>query len=315
LKKKRLLKRHPVIFGEVLFDHFPDGSAVLGGAPFNVAWHLQGFGQAPLFISRVGDDESGHRVKRAMQDWGLDTSGIQTDTQHPTGTVEIKFEGAQHSFHILPNQAYDHIDAGLTQKAIGATVPALLYHGTLIARTQVVRQVLEDLVTVTKTPVFVDINLRDPWWHEDDLTQLLDRARWVKVNDEELGLVAKRLGLRTKSIENAARSIQANYQLDSLIVTLGERGAMALDSSRDLVRVEPDQEIEVVDTVGAGDAFASVVLLGLLEGWTTSLTLKRAQRFASRICAQRGATSTDAEMYHELMRRWTTDNGSTQSEY
>lgn len=312
MKKKRQLKRHPVIFGEVLFDHFPDGSAVLGGAPFNVAWHLQGFGHAPLFISRVGDDESGHRVKRAMQKWGLDTAGVQTDGQHPTGTVEISFEGAQHSFNILPDQAYDHIDAELTQQAIGAVEPALLYHGTLIARTPAVRHVLDDLVTVTKAPVFVDLNLRDPWWHEDHLTPLLDRARWVKVNEEELGLVAKRLGLRPKSIENAARSIHANYQLDSLLVTLGEHGAMAVDSSRDLVCVEPDQEIEVVDTVGAGDAFASVVLLGLLEGWTTSIIMTRAQSFASRICAQRGATSADTEMYRALMHRWATDNGNVQ---
>lgn len=313
MKKKTLLKGRPVIFGEVLFDHFPDGSAVLGGAPLNVAWHLQGFGHAPLFVSRVGDDESGRRVKRAMEDWGLDTTGVQTDAQYPTGMVEISFEGAQHRFHILPDQAYDHIDAELTQKAIGATEPTLLYHGTLIARTQAVRQVLDELVTVTKTPVFVDVNLRDPWWHEDDLTRLLERAQWVKVNDEELNRVAKRLGLRTANIEEAARSIHAHYQLDSLIVTLGAQGAMALDSSQELVRVGPDQDLEVIDTVGAGDAFASVELLGLLEEWTTSMTLQRAQGFASRICAQRGATSPDSEMYRELMRRWTTDKSSTQA--
>ena len=49
----------PLIFGEVLFDRFPDGSIVLGGAPFNIAWHLQAFKQSPLFISRVGDDPLG----------------------------------------------------------------------------------------------------------------------------------------------------------------------------------------------------------------------------------------------------------------
>lgn len=312
MKKTRLLKGRPVIFGEVLFDHFPDGSAVLGGAPFNVAWHLQGFGQAPLFVSRVGDDESGQHVMRAMKDWGLDTTGVQTDAQHPTGAVEIQFEGAQHSFHILPDQAYDHIDAELTQRAIAATTPALLYHGTLVARTQAVRRVLDDLTRATKTPVFVDVNLRDPWWHEDDLTRLLDRARWVKVNDDELNRIAQRLGLRMESIEQAAGSIHANYRLDGLIVTLGARGAMALDSSRGLVRIEPDQDIEVIDTVGAGDAFASVVLLGLLAGWPTAITLKRAQGFASRICGQRGATAVDADVYRELMRKWTKDESRTQ---
>jgi fructokinase len=311
LNKKALHKGRPVIFGEVLFDHFPDGSAVLGGAPFNVAWHLQGFGYAPLFISRVGEDGPGHRVKRAMENWGLDSTGVQTDAHYPTGMVEVRFEGAQHSFHILPDQAYDHIDAELTQKAIGAIEPTLLYHGTLIARTQANRQVLDELLTVTKTPIFIDVNLRDPWWHEDHLTRLLKRATGVKVNDEELIRVAKRLGLRADNIEGAARSIHAHYQLDSLIVTLGAQGAMTLDSSQQLVRVGPDQDLEVIDTVGAGDAFASVVLLGLLEGWTTAITLQRAQGFASRICTQRGATSADLEMYRELMRGWTADKRSS----
>lgn len=313
MKKTRLPKKRPVIFGEVLFDHFSDGSAVLGGAPFNVAWHLQGFKHAPLFISRIGDDAPGHRVRSAMQNWGLDICGIQTDAQHPTGMVEIKFEGAQHSFHILPDQAYDHIDAELSRQIVSAIEPALLYHGTLIARTQTVRRVLDDLIAITKAPVFVDINLRNPWWDYSDVISLLERARWVKVNDEELNLIGKHLGLRTENIEEAAWSIHANFQLESLIVTLGPEGAMALDQSRELVRVAPDQNTEVIDTVGAGDAFASVVLLGLLEGWSMSIIMTRAQRFATRICAQRGATSSNLEMYREVTRSWTTEDSSPQT--
>ena len=73
------------VFGEVLFDHFPDGSKVLGGAPFNVAWHLQAFGLSPRFISRVGDDEDGEQIKSAMQAWGMSLSGLQTDRKLPTG--------------------------------------------------------------------------------------------------------------------------------------------------------------------------------------------------------------------------------------
>ncbi|MGF1615629.1 MAG: PfkB family carbohydrate kinase [Gammaproteobacteria bacterium] len=310
MKKKKQLNGRPIIFGEVLFDHFPDGGAVLGGAPFNVAWHLQGFGQAPLLVSRIGDDTPGHQVKQAMQDWGLDTRAIQTDTQYPTGKVEITFEGAQHSFHILPDQAYDHIDAGLTRKALASIDPALFYHGTLIIRTETVRRVLDDLLVATHSPVFVDINLRDPWWHGNDLPFLLQRARWVKLNDEELNWVAKHLGLRTDNIETTAQSIHAHYQLQTLVVTLGAHGALAVDPSRELVRVEPGNNVEIIDTVGAGDAFASVVLLGLLEGWTIPLTLARAQDFATRICAQRGATTADANLYRQLLNKWTQENRS-----
>jgi len=80
-----------VIFGEVLFDCFPDGNSVLGGAPFNVAWHLQAFGMSPMMISSVGDDELGNKVKSAMQDWSMRTTGLQLDPVHPTGSVDIEF--------------------------------------------------------------------------------------------------------------------------------------------------------------------------------------------------------------------------------
>ena len=81
----------PLIFGEVLFDRFPDGSEVLGGAPFNVAWHLQGFGLRPRLISRIGEDRAGRRVVEAMDRWGLDTAGVQRDLRRPTGAVDIVF--------------------------------------------------------------------------------------------------------------------------------------------------------------------------------------------------------------------------------
>lgn len=77
------------LFGEVLFDHFPDGKQVLGGAPFNVAWHLQALGQAPLFISRVGTDPEGEQIRRSMDDWGMDLGGLQTDPALPTGRVSV----------------------------------------------------------------------------------------------------------------------------------------------------------------------------------------------------------------------------------
>ncbi len=100
-------QRRPVIFGEVLFDRFPDGSLVLGGAPFNVAWHLQAFGQAPLLISRVGDDPLGRQVRGAMLDWGMDTAGLQLDSAHATGTVEVRFDHGEPSYGPWPPACAD----------------------------------------------------------------------------------------------------------------------------------------------------------------------------------------------------------------
>lgn len=298
----------PVIFGEVLFDRFPNGETVLGGAPFNVAWHLQGFGSAPLFISRIGRDEPGRMIRQAMGDWGMDGPGVQTDDQYPTGTVEVSFSGAAHTFDILPDRAYDHIDASLAQASAKDINAALVYHGSLVMRTELVRRTLDGLLGTLHAPVFVDVNLRDPWWRQEDLPHLLDRARWVKVSDEELTLIAGWLGVEANGLEATVRQLQAAHDIALLIVTRGAEGAIAFDSTGENASVQPNAGADVVDTVGAGDAFSSVVLLGLLRQWPLQLVLQRAQTFASRICAQRGATSPDVSMYESLMRHWENDD-------
>ena len=129
------LQGPPLIVGEVLFDHFPDGSAVLGGAPFNVAWHLQGFGASPLFVSRVGSDEESAAVQSTMAHWRMRTEALQTDPDRPTGQVEVSLEAGSPSFDILADQAYDRIDWRVASQQVAAQHPALIYHGTLVART------------------------------------------------------------------------------------------------------------------------------------------------------------------------------------
>ena len=129
--KAELSQGRPVVFGEVLFDTFPDGAAVLGGAPFNVAWHLQGFGLDPLFISRIGDDEPGTRVLDTMRAWGMDIRGLQVDDDHPTGKVQVSLDHGQPSFSILADQAYDFIELEAAVGAATRAAPALLYHGSL----------------------------------------------------------------------------------------------------------------------------------------------------------------------------------------
>ena len=99
------MNRRLCIFGEVLYDHFPDGQRVLGGAPFNVAWHLQAFGEAPLLLSRVGADPEGESVRRAMRDWGMDDAGLGTDPERPTGRVSVVFEGGEPRYDIVPGCA------------------------------------------------------------------------------------------------------------------------------------------------------------------------------------------------------------------
>jgi fructokinase len=287
----------PVIFGEVLFDCFPDGNSVLGGAPFNVAWHLQAFGMSPLVISSIGDDTLGRKVMSAMQQWEMNTAGLQHDPLHPTGSVDIEFEEGEPHYSIVEHRAYDYIDAALLPSL---PEKKLLYHGSLALRNSVSRNALSALKQKNTGTVFMDVNLRDPWWQRDYLLQLADDADWVKLNEDEL----VQLGSDKADIEQRARVFMRKHQLAGLVVTLGEKGAIALTSSGEYSEVKPAKTLDVIDTVGAGDAFTSVLILGLSQDWPLEMTIQRAQSFASMMVGQQGATVHDHQFYRGMIADW-----------
>lgn len=288
-------RRPPVLFGEVLFDCFEDGSRVLGGAPFNVAWHLQAFGAEPLLVSRVGDDPPGRQVSEAMQQWGMSTAGLQLDPVHATGEVAVTLQQGQPRFEIVANRAWDHIDAA----ALPKVTPALIYHGSLALREATSARALRQLL-VHRSPIFVDVNLRDPWWTPQLIAERLAQADWVKLNDIELQLLVG----SAEDLLTLARALQKHHSIATLIVTRGSEGAFALDPHGNVVDAGPVPETTVVDTVGAGDGFAAICLLGLLYDWPLALTLARAQQFAAHLVAQRGATSDDPSLYQMLRSAW-----------
>ena len=298
------LQGNPVIVGEVLFDCFPDGTAVLGGAPFNVAWHLHGLGLSPLMITAVGDDEHGQQVMQAMQGWGMDTRGVQVDRQHPTGRVAVSLQGAMPSYEIVPEQAYDFIDEQCAGAVLQNESHALMYHGSLVARTTRSRGMLDTLVNQTLLPSFVDVNLRKPWYTRADIDHFLKQSRWVKLNDEELMIVMQsEAGGKGKGISNLARQCYARYALELLIVTLGDQGALAL-TQNGLIEGAPVAATQLVDTVGAGDSFSAVIIAGLIRQWPLPLALERALQFAAAVCEIRGATTRDRTLYRRFLEQW-----------
>lgn len=286
--------RELCIFGEVLFDHFPDRSRVLGGAPFNVAWHLQAFGQSPRFISRVGDDPEGELVRAAMLDWGMPTDDLQIDSQLPTGRVDVRLVDNEPHYDIVHPCAYDRIEPGTRPAACG-----LVYHGSLALRSDASRQAAAAIRDNSDALIFVDVNLRPPWWQVDEVRGMLVGADWVKLNADELRLLQP-----GADAGSAAADFRDRYALRGLIVTQGAEGARILTAEGAEYFARPEAGIELVDTVGAGDAFASVTILGLLRDWPLDLTLQRAQQFASRIVSRRGATVADREFYRPLVESW-----------
>ncbi|MBN2753073.1 MAG: carbohydrate kinase [Rhodospirillaceae bacterium] len=289
----------PLIFGEVLFDHFPNGDSVLGGAPFNVAWHLQAFGGHPLLISRVGNDPSGRDVRSAMHNWGMDDSGLQDDPQRPTGRVDIEMVNGEPLYTIHPGAAFDAIRAEALPPIPNAGA-ALIYHGTLALRTNTSRAGFDTLRHFSGAPLFLDVNLRAPWWHVAETRRMVANARWVKLNADELA----HLAIADGDIPTRAKAWIDAHHLDLVVVTLGAQGAIAIDGAGTVIAPPPPKTAHVIDPVGAGDAFSAVLILGLMRGWDIALTLDRAQAFASAIVGQRGALAATPTLYRDFAKDW-----------
>jgi fructokinase len=285
-----MVQGRPIIFGEVLFDRFPDGQAVLGGAPFNVAWHLQQFSCAPHMISSVGGDEHGDIVRNTMIEKEMDISGIQISDHFPTGQVVVKIQGGQPSYDIVEDQAYDHIDALSAVNALPAQPPALIYHGSLALRSTASKDALDSILQKTNAPIFLDLNLREPWWELPLVEHILQRATWVKLNDEELCEVVRQPVSDGPELKAYAKEVFDQCQLERLIVTRGSDGAFVL-SEAGILEGQPVKVKNIVDTVGAGDAFSAVTIAGILQASPIDETLDKALKFAAKVCQQQGATA------------------------
>lgn len=293
-----------LLFGEVLADIFEDRK-VFGGAPFNVARHLQAFGLHPVLISRMGNDELRRELLAVIKEAGMDNVGIQLDVSHPTGQVMVHMEGREHRFEILPEQAYDYIHAGITHMIALAVHPQLIYFGTLAQRSAKSAQALGALIRSSNAPRFLDINLRKPWYDAPTIERSLRRANLLKINQEELDILTSLFRLSGKNqVQNVDALIRC-YGLDSVLITCGEQGAWQLDNEGRVESVEGSESSKsLVDTVGAGDGFAAVYILGLLRGWPATLTLSRANVFAATLCEIRGAIPDSPDFYDPFIKDW-----------
>lgn len=303
------------IFGEALVDVFND-SVVPGGAPFNVARHLSAFGMQVCMISRIGTDANAATIDHELDRFGLTRLGIQVDPLLPTGAVRVRQTPHGHEFDIPGNQAFDFIDS---QEALAALqefgdVDAICY-GTLIQRsTRSCRALVETLAGCPHAMRYLDLNLRKDGSKSISIRDMLFDAATLKVSDEELWEIATALGARSAhgdepnlaAIDLAMQAVvNAAPSLKLLIATLGKHGSVAypVGSGKMLYRPGADG-VSVVDTVGAGDAFSSIMILGSLMAWPLATTLERANAFAAAICTIRGAVPDDLGFYRSWIEEW-----------
>jgi len=293
-----------VLFGEVLADVFPERT-VLGGAPFNVARHLRAFGQNPVLISSLGSDALHEEVLNMMTQCDMQLTGIQCDHSHPTGRVQVHIEENGHRFEILPLQAYDFILPEIVHKTVQSVHPALVYFGTLAQRNEVSRQALKTLLNNTEAVKFLDINLRTPWYDENTLRKSLDFANIVKLNDDELGILAEMFALHGSNPDEQVMDLMNRFNIEQIVITCGDKGAWQINKDGNKIEAGITKKItKLVDTVGAGDGFAAVCILGTLKQWLMNKTLERAISFAGAICGIRGAIPDHADFYEPFIQEW-----------
>jgi fructokinase len=297
---------HPLIFGEVLHDIFiNENKKLLGGAPFNVAWHLRGFGLQPLLISRIAQDAEGQNIMQTLQNWGMDTRFLQQNSDYPTGQVQVSLQNGSPQFTIPAQQAYDQIEADPLLSQLQQTDIKVFYHGTLALRDTCSRATWQAIVEKLAVPIFLDLNLRAPWWQPDLMTRVVKAATWLKINEDEMSILNPHFKNASETTrETLLDDFCQQYQLKAVIVTLGEKGAILKIPQQPLLKQLPPS-ISVIDSVGAGDAFSAVCLMGLLQNWPFSLLLERALHFAAAICQMRGAICTDILFYRQITNTWT----------
>ncbi len=298
------------VLGEALIDRFP-GADVIGGAPFNVARNLALLGVKPLMVTRIGTDLLGDTVAADFARFGMSTHGLQRDPVHATGTVAVHMQGTHHRFEIGVDSAWDHLDASKAAAVVRSTAPALSYFGTLAQRGAVSRAAIHAALDASNALPFLDLNLRAGPDNRALAETSLARAELVKVNDDELEQLLCWFGDRSVVTTTwgdaphraAIAALLARFRLRRLMITRGASGWACLDAAGEwLEGCAP--VVRVRDTVGAGDAFASVLLLGELRGWPLCTTLARAAAHASAVCGIDGAVDPDSGIYAAALAAW-----------
>lgn len=274
--------------GEVLWDALPAG-LFLGGAPFNVACHLRAAGLPAAMVSRVGDDRLGQEILRRAKAYGVNVDLVQTDPTLPTGFVQVALDDSgTAAYEIVAPAAWDAIELTDALRTRAASARAIVF-GSLAQRAAISRATIERLWETEALMVF-DANLRPPFDDREVVRRSLERADVLKLSDVEL----KQLGIwfrLPKEEQAAAAALAESFDCGTVCITRGDRGAAMW---RDGTWTEhPGFEVEVKDTVGAGDAFLAVMLAGYLYGATDAAILQHANMIGAYVATQFGAVPAD----------------------
>jgi fructokinase len=297
------MERHTIVgIGELLWDCFGE-TRCPGGAPANVAFHAAQLGAHGVVCSRVGCDEAGDALVAYLRARGIEPTTIQRDAEHPTGTVTVNMTQADHpSYVIHEHVAWDYMGFDAVLADVVRTASAVCF-GTLAQRTPQTRQTVERCLDTSESAMIVyDVNLRPPWFTREVVEASLRRCHVVKLNEGEASVLSEMFGLSASGLANFATALCDRYNIRTICITRGADGCLAVSGG---VRVDvPGRRVDVIDAVGAGDAFTAALVSGLLWRWPLERVARFANEVGALVASRPGAMPQLRKEFPELIARF-----------
>jgi fructokinase len=273
--------------GEVLWDILPK-ETILGGATCNFIYRINSLGDKGYMVSRIGKEEMGKKAFDRVSAMGIDTKYFQLDEKYPTGAVQVMFDKDNNpDYVIIPDVAYDYIEINdsLLQLVSGSDC---LYFGTLAQRSEKARKTIVQLLEVTDNLKLLDINLRKKCYNLDTVEYSLKKADILKLNEDEASKLFEMLSFSYNTIPEFCEKIMEKYHIKYCIVTLANKGAFACSEKEKVY--DPGYKIDLVDSLGAGDAFSAAFVHCILRDLSLAEACKLGNILGALVCTTKAAT-------------------------
>lgn len=275
--------------GELIWDLLPNGKQ-LGGATTNFAYISRLLGNSSIIASRVGDDELGREAHNRLAQIGIVTDYLQLDMVHPTGTVGIQIdERGEAHYAMNEDSAWDNLDWTDKFEEL-ATLADTVCFGTMAQRSERARATIIRFVKRTRPDALriFDVNLRHAFFTAEMLARSLELATIVKLNNDELFTISGMLGMDACEEETLAKQIMDKFDVKLVAITRGENGSVMITKHEEVAH--PGIRVNVVDTIGSGDAFAAALAHYYVRRAPLTFISEAANRLGSWIATQVGAT-------------------------
>jgi fructokinase len=282
--------------GEALFDVFPEAQ-ILGGAPLNVAVHAHQLAQVRagrgVVVSRVGQDDLGARVAEELANRSMTSEFLQSDPDHPTGEVFVSVDAnGQPSYDIVENSAWDWLQFDPDVEDLARRTDAVCFGSLAQHNAQSRNSIYRFLDTCRPAAVkMFDVNLRLDFHDAQIVRRSCELANVVKLNNEELPVVASYLGLSGDGDDAVISHMIKLYGLKHVVLTRGKLGTVLYSASAK--HAGPPVSYPAApnaDAVGAGDACSAAVLVGLTLRLTGDRIVQLANHAGAFVASQPGAT-------------------------